>query len=401
MPRARRGGTGFSFDLRSCLTICFCSLALLAAIGSKYVAENNLRPVLSLKLLSEPPREPQLEVKAVEPEVTTSETSGTLAFSPTPAPAQPLQQLQHCSTISFLRIQKTASTTFGHEMMQKMCGKRRQRCKQNWDRCAFGKQTCGVELYDYHLEYNLARQLSQMGKGRGCVVTFLRGPVERTMSEYFMLRVKHRQFLSFDQWDVHANDIAGIDAILNIDNLSVSFQQYLHHPRNPSRNRQTLYLLGFRRVECNKTRCGGNACICETENPGYPALAYDWERNSSSLLQLAKEHLRSLDAFGLVECFKKSIEAIAPLLGWDLKLALELANKQELHVWKPVMEKARQIRLSRRLSFNGASRKFWREFLHESVGKEILAVNHLDHELLQFAQLEFRSRYGSSCEEAP
>ena len=178
MPRARRGGTGFSFDLRSCLTICFCSLALLAAIGSKYVAENNLRPVLSLKLLSEPPREPQLEVKAVEPEVTTSETSGTLAFSPTPAPAQPLQQLQHCSTISFLRIQKTASTTFGHEMMQKMCGKRRQRCKQNWDRCAFGKQTCGVELYDYHLEYNLARQLSQMGKGRGCVVTFLRGPVE-------------------------------------------------------------------------------------------------------------------------------------------------------------------------------------------------------------------------------
>ena len=31
----------------------------------------------------------------------------------------------------------------------------------------------------------------------------------------------------------------------------------------------------------------------------------------------------------------------------------------------------------------------------------MLEVNHLDHELLQFAQLEFRSRYGSSCEEAP
>ena len=82
-------------------------------------------------------------------------------------------------------------------------------------------------------------------------------------------------------------------------------------------------------MECNKSRCGGNACICEREGlAGYPALAYDWEKDFSSLLEVAKEHLRSLDAFGMVECFKRSIEVMAPLLGWDLKMALELADKQ-------------------------------------------------------------------------
>lgn len=148
-----------------------------------------------------------------------------------------------------------------------------------------------------------------------------------------MLRLKHRQFLSFDQWDVHANDLSEIDRILNIEDLSESFQKYLHHPRNPSRNRQTLYLLGFQRVECNKTRCGGNACICEPEKSGYPALAYDWDKNFTGLLELAKEHLRSLDAFGIVDCFKSSIEVMAPLLGWDLKTALELAHEKQAWCW--------------------------------------------------------------------
>ena len=45
-----------------------------------------------------------------------------------------------------------------------------------------------------------------------------------------------RQFLSFDQWDVHEDDIPEIDAILSMPDISESFQKYLHHPRNPSRN---------------------------------------------------------------------------------------------------------------------------------------------------------------------
>ena len=50
---------------------------------------------------------------------------------------------------------------------------------------------------------------------------------------------KHRQFLTFDQWDVHAADLPDLDAILGIKDVSQSFNKYLRHPGNPSRNRQT------------------------------------------------------------------------------------------------------------------------------------------------------------------
>ena len=61
-----------------------------------------------------------------------------------------------------------------------------------------------------------------------------------------------------------------------------------------SGNRQTLYLLGFPRVACNSSRCGGNACICDAKQPGYPATLYDWEANGTALLETAKAHLRIL-----------------------------------------------------------------------------------------------------------
>ena len=150
-----------------------------------------------------------------------------------------------------------------------------------------------------------------------------------------------RQFLSFDQWDVHQDDLLEIDAILSINSINESFWKYLHHPRNPSSNfevyfkrlgyltavvsvlfwwgkvwgtfapclldisfcpsaspcprgnRQTLYLLGFQRVACNSTRCGGNACICNASQPGYPAITYDWDNDGTGLLESAKAHLRS------------------------------------------------------------------------------------------------------------
>lgn len=61
----------------------------------------------------------------------------------------------------------------------------------------------------------------------------------------------------------------------------------------PRGNRQTLYLLGFQRVACNSTRCGGNACICNASQPGYPAITYDWDNDGTGLLESAKAHLRS------------------------------------------------------------------------------------------------------------
>ncbi|CAE7193061.1 unnamed protein product [Symbiodinium pilosum] len=223
-----------------------------------------------------------------------------------------------------------------------------------------------------------------------------------------MLREKHRQFLTFDQWDVHAADLSDLDAILGIKDVSASFHQYLQHPGNPSRNRQMLYLLGFHRVQCNSTRCGGDACICEKDDSGYPSKAYNWDRDGIALLEKAKEHLLELDAFGITDCFDESIKAIAPALGWNVGAALELAKSNHaLHVWRPVMEKARQIRPRsgssveghRRLSFNGPSSNFWREFLHEDVRKEILEVNRLDAELLSFARSQFKKQYGVDCKD--
>eukprot|EP00435_Cladocopium_sp_Y103_P048159 s2176_g14.t1 len=421
--RRERRGQSAPTDYRGCITCFFmCSIALVASIGSFYFSSDDMEPV-NQRQRSTPPRPKVAAVAAPEPVVMPVETStapprtpeatpattqaevvGTAEVTTTTSPveAEPLEQ---CKTVAFLRIQKTASTTFGQEIMSKMCGKHHQQCSQPWDHCNFGRKKCSVELYQYHLEYNNARQFT-MGQGRGCIVTIVRDPIERVMSEYFMLKLKHRQFLSFDQWDVHQDDIPEIDAILSMPDISESFQKYLHHPRNPSRNRQTLYLLGFPRVACNSSRCGGNACICDANQPGYPATLYDWDANATALLETAKAHLRSLDAFGLVECFNESVQVIANTLGWDLKTALTLAQNQALHVWKPTMEKAREIRIrsagaARRLSFTGPGHNFWREFLQEDVKREIQQVNSLDVELVKFAREEFRRKYGMKCEEMP
>ena len=57
--------------------------------------------------------------------------------------------------------------------------------------------------------------------------------------------------------------------------------------------------------------------------------------------------------------------------------AIEIKKLPE--VWKPTMEKAREIRSSsrsaaRRLSFTGPGHNFWREFLQEEVKREIEQV---------------------------
>lgn len=56
--------------------------------------------------------------------------------------------------------------------------------------------------------------------------------------------------------------------------------------------------------------------------------------------------------------------------------AMEIKKPPE--VWKPTMEKAREIRSSRsaarRLSFTGPGHNFWREFLQEEVKREIEQV---------------------------
>ncbi|OLP88769.1 hypothetical protein AK812_SmicGene29847 [Symbiodinium microadriaticum] len=400
-----------------CIT---CSTMLAAVVGSLIFAGFSFSLSLEMqpgvvvagdatgKALSQPAGQPASARDEPHASPSTTSTTGLAPMTTKDLQAAPLPKdsQQKCTKVAFLRIQKTASTTFGQEIMSKMCGKTGQICSRSWERCARGMGKCSLPFGYYHLEYRYAREFVS-GPGRGCVVTFLRDPVERIMSEYFMLREKHRQFLTFDQWDVHAADLPDLDSILGIKDVHQSFHQYLQHPGNPSRNRQTLYLLGFQRVRCNVTRCGGDACICEQDDSGYPSKAYKWDEDGAVLLENAKDHLRTLDAFGITDCFDQSIKVIAPALGWDAEAALKLAkDNHALHVWRPVMEKARQIRPSgsarlfegqRRLSFNGPGSNFWREFLHDDVRKEILAVNRLDADLLIFARKHFKEKHGIEC----
>ena len=408
---AKRRNVSYSGPVSCCF---LCSFAVVASIGSLYVAEDWPK-----KVLPKPPLPETVATPAAVPPVAAyalkfavQDVPAELPHTASPQTAQPQvaqpqleavkapeKPQETCSRIAFLRIQKTASTTFGQEIMSQMCGRYKQTCKQNWELCAFSKGKCSLELFQYHLEYNQARKSADAGPSRGCVVTFLRDPVERTMSEFFMLREKHRQFLSFDQWDVHQDDLGELDAILNLPNLSESFMKYLHHGRNPSRNRQSLYLLGFERLHCNKTRCGGNACICANESFGYPGTAYDWDKDET-LMEKVKERLKSLEAFGLTDCFLESIKAMAPRLGWNVTKSVELAEKhQDLHVWMPTMEKAKAIH--RRLSFTGPSRNWWREFVTPEVQREIQRVNSLDVELVTFAKQLFERSYGRPCQLAP
>lgn len=360
-------------------------------------------------------------------------------------PTARAQAKEKCKKLAFLRIQKTASTTFGQDIMSAMCSAQKQKCNVGgWKTCARNMPKCNLPTSYYHLDFRFAYKLLHgEPAGRACVMTFLRDPVERTMSEFFMLREKHRQFLSFDQWDVHEDDLGPLDTILNIKDVSDSFQQYLHYPGNPSRNRQSLYILGFQRVLCKSKRCGGDACVCDEDASATPSKAYSWDSDSQQLLEQAKKNLQQLDAFGITDCFDVSVEVMAPLLGWDVKAAVKIAKSSHaLHVWKHTMEKASKIRpgssassnssssrrllhqlrglearqtpplpassdaggrastsASRRLSFNGPGSNFWREFVTPEVRKEILAVNKVDAELVRFARTLFFERYGKECED--
>ncbi|CAE7519781.1 unnamed protein product [Symbiodinium natans] len=388
--RDAAGWTSSPVVCLTCTTMCAAAVGSLVFAGFSFNLSLEMQPGLVVagdmaaqaSLTSQTTQSTSLHAGLAHVQSTTSEASlAPMTSEEFKDKLQPKDNSQKCTKIAFLRIQKTASTTFGQEIMSKMCGQSRQTCTRSWDRCARGMSKCSLPLGFYHLEYGYAHEFVS-GPGRGCVVTFLRDPVERIMSEYFMLREKHRQFLTFDQWDVHAADLADLDAILGIKDVHQSFHEYLQHPGNPARNRQTLYLLGFHRVQCNSTRCGGDACICEQDDAGYPSKAYKWDQDGPALLEKAKQHLLALDAFGITDCFDESIKVIAPALGWNTEAALDLAkNNHALHVWRPVMEKARQIRPlgsaalqgHRRLSFNGPGSNFWREFLHDDASRHRVA----------------------------
>jgi len=171
------------------------------------------------------------------------------------------------------------------------------------------------------------------------------------------------------------------------DALSMYLQGY---PDNPSRNRQTLYLLGFKQW---------------TSGGPVPRYTYDWEVNHDQILEEAKEHLRSMVAFGITDCFESSIRFMAPSLGWDADTAIREVSK--LH--ERSGDKQMLVELfdhskplpSVMSSFAGKSQNLmrysWTSLVPPSLAAEIRKRNRVDDELVKYAKQLFAERSGTPC----
>jgi len=293
-----------------------------------------------------------------------------------------------CKTIGYIRIQKTGSTTLGESIMPTLCAHAGQKC--------YGQ---------HHWDY---RDASSYGGGPGCAVTMLRDPVERFLSEFSMARGPDKFHLDEWQWDWREKDLPRLHELQGqgkdgIHDGGKAMVEYLNDPHNPTRNRQTLYLLGFDRIP-----------------DGYPAKAYHWHKDRDKLLAQAKSHLVSLLGFGISDCYVDSIVALADRAGWNKQAALQMAR--DIHKREQNREHALvQFMLSSNHSFFASADK--REILVSTSNKErsnassswsrllrdrqidpkleaaIREANSVDEELIAFARAEWYDRYRKRCAE--
>lgn len=274
-----------------------------------------------------------------------------------------------------IRIQKTGGTTFGERVMPAFCGGESRFCS-----------------YILHWEWQAA---TKQGLYHGNLLTFLRHPVERTISEFLFLRTLDGVFCaSQPQWDFW--NTAWLRAVQNEANTDRALKLFLEMKHTPVRNRQALYLVGWDRDSVR----GG--------------MAYDWDRNGTELLEVAKEHLRKT-TFGITDCFEASVRLMSDHLGWNASEALGLVRSNP---GRRVYAKDHQAQLAffhgstvaDKLNVNltepvsGAfahSRPAgtWRGDLPEKLVNYLENWNAVDMELYDYARSLFRERYGEVCAE--
>eukprot|EP00931_Biecheleriopsis_adriatica_P037134 TRINITY_DN21311_c0_g1_i1.p1 TRINITY_DN21311_c0_g1~~TRINITY_DN21311_c0_g1_i1.p1 ORF type:complete len:339 (-),score=52.80 TRINITY_DN21311_c0_g1_i1:73-1089(-) len=293
----------------------------------------------------------------------------------TSASSQPQPRSSKPSVVAFLRIQKTGGTTFGEVVGRTMAEKNGQTF---WGR--------------RHFNYNNSVELAPDG-----VVTLLRDPAERLISEFQMLRTAKfcERCQDQDQWDWHPDDLEWLHRVRGMHNVTEAFIEYLRSPNNPARNRQSLYLLGFHRAACGKRPCYFPE---PSERKGYPAHEYDWDKDHETLLTRAKSHLMSLRSFGITDCYLDSMEVFARAVGWDPKDTRELAEKSHAQSGSQ-KEKASLVHLLG-LQPEPAHPALLQQHtsIVQQLSLEIARVNKLDVELLEFARQQWYNLHGSKCE---
>eukprot|EP00416_Gambierdiscus_australes_P045811 CAMPEP_0171100400 /NCGR_PEP_ID=MMETSP0766_2-20121228/52934_1 /TAXON_ID=439317 /ORGANISM="Gambierdiscus australes, Strain CAWD 149" /LENGTH=323 /DNA_ID=CAMNT_0011560221 /DNA_START=17 /DNA_END=988 /DNA_ORIENTATION=+ len=269
--------------------------------------------------------------------------------------------------VHLIRIQKTGSTTFGEKIMKRFCGQDAKECRWFW-----------------HLDYSQAQKEGDNLK----LITLLRDPVERTLSEFFFMRAKQGRGLVWqNQWDFRNS--TWLNLVQGTADVDEALRIYLHdYPGSASRNRQALYLIGFK---------GRQQAL------GWPI---DWDGRHSELLALAERHLEETVAFGFTDCFVTSVGAMARALGWDALKAMEMAGHIRARGQnKPSLRSVpAKIWLSTQLDENAAGpsedwavdRK-WRDLVSENVVRQIEKLNSVDMELHEYASKRFRERFGETC----
>jgi len=327
-------------------------------------------------------------------------------------------QQRRCVGVTFLRIQKTGSTTWFRSLRRigRLHG-----------------QQCDKGDVAPHLNFNGAfRQAMSHETGPSCVFTMLRDPVERTMSEFFFLRGS-KAYFTHPQWDYPDSQMLRLNHTLKQANVSQAFLDFLHFPDSPVRNRQSLYLLGFDRVSCTrdpktfqdlmgppvkfKGRWPGddkNITCSDTDPAVPPGRQHDWEGQHETLVERVKEQLQKITAWGLTECFSDSWRPIAQNLDWHEDVVSHIADgihgreqdksKLDLASLKPSVEfSQRWHKENPGLVVTKPSEKqqgySYRYALDPILVKEIEHVNRVDVELIKFARDEFFKKHGRKCAE--
>mmetsp|Transcript_64572 Transcript_64572/g.150167 ORF Transcript_64572/g.150167 Transcript_64572/m.150167 type:complete len:352 (-) Transcript_64572:76-1131(-) len=278
--------------------------------------------------------------------------------------------------VHFIRIGKTGSTSFGDKVVREFC------------------DIHEVCLGSTHIDWN---QATWNGHYPGPVVTILRDPVERSLSEFFWLRDGDGQTSAKSfQWDFQ--NTSWVKAV-SVNNLSQALDAYIHgYPKNPSRNRQALYILGFRHMHDNKS----NRVIA-------PGEAYDWDVNPRQLAQKAMAKLDNLTAFGITECWVPSMRAIAKRLKWDPDAVVRFASTKHERYWRKamvdlgkkrneaVMGKSDYKRLVEMIGKDVPNDTPWSQIIPKHYIDQIRKWSNVDMILYKLAKKRFREKFNETC----
>lgn len=201
--------------------------------------------------------------------------------------------------IHFLRIQKTGGSTFGEHILPHFCK-------------AYTKKNCRGIL---HEDWNIVEKAPR-------IVTLLRDPVERTMSEFHFL--KHAKW-AFDQsqWDYGSVPKTAAQSLWK-DIKDRNITSWLNSTMNPSVNRQTLYLAGFKPPKRIPSLSTGEKVLL--------TKGIDWKKDGPELFERAKQHLASNKVvFGLADDYECSMKLFSNVFGWPADKVIARTRKLHVH----------------------------------------------------------------------